>query len=330
MIGADALRPPAPNEPTANAYKDWLHLNVFDFHGGNVGILNASLHGAPQDARSLAVGVGLVRNPERGWIGEVETGPLAAAAVGRAGIGFPHMALAIAADGVHATNRATVAPIELRIEAKPASRPINTGESFPFGSGWIGWRAIPRLDLLGRFEIAGRPIDLKRSAAYHDHNWGRWHWGDDAGWEWGAFSATLGPTLVFSVITDRSHKRRGVATLTLDDGARRRTWTGEQICMSTSGRLHRLDRRLPGALAALHQDRAHPSLPRRVSIEADDGFDRVALQLDVESAVQLITADPIVRGYSFIHELVGDFHYRANVSRRSFDGWGLGVFEYVD
>jgi hypothetical protein len=330
MTPADVLRPPSTNDPTANAYKDWLHLNVFDFERGNVAILNASLHGAPDDSRSLAVGVGLVRHPERGWIGEIETGPLADAAVGRAGIGLGNMAIAIARNNVLARERASFAPIEIDLDANPVAHPIDSGERFPFGTGWIGWRAIPRLEVSGRYAIAERPIDLDRSAAYHDHNWGRWFWGDDIGWEWGAFLTPRGPSFVFTVVTNRSHQHRGPATLTLDDGARRRTWTGSQLHLQLSGRLEHLDRRLPGALAALHQDRAHPSLPRSIAVEADDGFDRAVLQIEVESAVQLITADPIARGYSFIHEMVGDFFYRTNIGGRAREGWGLGVFEYVD
>jgi hypothetical protein len=326
----DVLRPPSTNDPTANAYKDWLHLNVFDFKGGNVAILNASLHGSPNDSRSLAVGVGLVRHPERGWIGEIETGPIAHAAVGRAGIGLGHMAIAFAKDNILARERAALAPIQIDLDAAPLAHPIDAGERFPFGSGWIGWRAIPRLELKGRYAVAEKVIDLDRTAAYHDHNWGRWFWGDDIGWEWGAFLAPRSPSFVFTLVTDRSHKHRGPPTLTLDDGTQRRTWSDSQVRLQLSLRLERVDRRLPGAMAALHQDRAHAALPRSISIDADDGFDRAMLQMEVESAVQLITADPMVRGYSFIHEMVGDFFYRTNISGRARNGWGLGVFEYVN
>jgi hypothetical protein len=330
-VSADTLRPPAPGDPAAAAYKDWLHLNLFDFESGNVALVNASLHGAPADPRSLAAGLLLVRNPERGWLGELETGPRAGAAIGAAGIGLERVALALGAGGhVLGDARAPHGPVALRLDATPAARAIDVEARLPFGSGWIAWRAVPRLDLRGRCTVGEREIDLRRSAAYHDHNWGRWFWGDDFGWEWGAFLTPQDVTFVFAVVTDRTHRRRGPATFALDAGGRRRSWSDAQTRIAFSGRLERVERRLPGALAALHQDRARPALPRTVTISADDGFDRVELQFEAESAVQLIAADPAVRGYSFIHELAGDFFYRGTVRGRRLEGWGLGVFEHVD
>ena len=68
----DALRPPLPLDPTRAAYKDWLHLNVFDPHSGLVALLNASLHGAPENAQSRAIGTALGYLPDAGWVGNVE------------------------------------------------------------------------------------------------------------------------------------------------------------------------------------------------------------------------------------------------------------------
>jgi hypothetical protein len=327
----DTLQPPSPYDPTAAAYKDWLHLNVFDFRDGNIAIVNASLHGAPADPRSLAVGLALVRSPEHGWLGEMESGPRADAAIWPAGIGLERMALALGAGGdVLADARALRSPLELQLHTTPVTRAIDAGARFPLGGGWIAWRAVPRLGVRGRYAVGEHAVDVGRTAAYHDHNWGRWFWGDDFGWEWGAFLTPDDATFVFAVVTDRTHRRRGHATFTLDAGGRRRTWTDAQVRIAFAGRLDGVARRLPGALAALHQDRAHPALPRTVTIQADDGVDRIELQFEAESAVQLITADPAVRGYSFIHELAGDFFYRGTVQRRPVEGWGMGVFEHVD
>jgi hypothetical protein len=89
-------------------------------------------------------------------------------------------------------------------------------------------------------------------------------------------------------------------------------------------------RRLPGGLAALHQDRAHPSLPARVDIRADDGVDRVDVELRVLAAAQLIAGEPMQPGYGFIHELVGDFSASSVIAGERRSWQGLAVFEYVD
>ena len=47
-------------------------------------------------------------------------------------------------------------------------------------------------------------------SAYHDHNWGRFRWGDDFGWEWGSVlpASSEDPwSLVFMRMTDRRRLR---------------------------------------------------------------------------------------------------------------------------
>ena len=58
---------------------------------------------------------------------------------------------------------------------------------------------MSRLTASGSVTTGTTTIDVRRASAYHDHNWGRWHWGDDVGWEWGAFMAeSPGPAIVIS------------------------------------------------------------------------------------------------------------------------------------
>jgi hypothetical protein len=88
-------------------------------------------------------------------------------------------------------------------------------------------------------------------------------------------------------------------------------------------------RRFPGALAALHQDRAEVQLPDTVQIRARDGFDHLSIIFRARSAAQLITADPVIPGYGFIHELPGEFDASGQLNGKLFQHVGLGLFEYV-
>ena len=72
MIVTDRLRRPSAVDLTADSYKDWLHVNVFDFARRRVALVNVSLHGAPDDPRSLAAAALLVGDVERGWLQHVE------------------------------------------------------------------------------------------------------------------------------------------------------------------------------------------------------------------------------------------------------------------
>jgi hypothetical protein len=185
--------------------------------------------------------------------------------------------------------------------------------------------------LAGSVRAAGVALDPARATGYHDHNWGRWHWGDDLGWEWGCLHATGGgPAFVVSRTTDREHGRTADAFLLAMHGGRRRRWAGRRVTLEPSGRLEARPRRLPGAMAALHQDRARPRLPDRVVVRAADGNDRVELVFRPRAVAQLIAADPTGRGFGFVHELVGDFTASFAFGGVAGECHGLGVFEHVD
>jgi hypothetical protein len=329
----DWLRPPPPIDPDAAAYKDWLHLNVFDHASGTVMLFNTSLHGAPFDGRARVIGTAMVHQPGVGWSGNMSVSGFGEAVIGSTSIATEGVALAVEPQdgGVLVSAAFPEDALEASISTRRDSSPIAVEERLPFGSGWISWYAVPRLTVTGRVTVAGRSLDLAGASAYHDHNWGRWHWGDDAGWEWGACLATgSGPTFVFSRTSSRDHRRHGPLTLHLQHGAMRRRWTGDSVRIELAGRSALTLRRLPGSLAALHQDRVQPALPDRVTVHARDGVDRLDLEFRPDGGAQLIAADPTHRGYGFVHELVGRFTAEATIAGRVHRASGLGVFEFVD
>jgi hypothetical protein len=327
----DTLRPPSAFDPAADAYKDWLHLNILDHASGSVGIFNASLHGSPRDARARAIGTALVHSPAAGWVGNVEVADVADANVGATSIALARIAVAThPGGGVLASARLPHDGLEAGITATRAAHAIDIEHRLPFGSGWISWYVIPRLRVVGGWSIDGVRTDLSGATAYHDHNWGRWHWGDDAGWEWGTW-AGVDPdvTVVVSRATDRAHRTSTGTLLVLDVRGERRAFSDAAIDIRSDGPFRGRMRRLPGALAALHQDRTATTLPARVRIRAFDGVDSVTLTFDVRAAAQLIAGDPVRRGYGFLHEMVGAFEGECRVGGAHVQFGGLGIFEYV-
>jgi len=116
----------------------------------------------------------------------------------------------------------------------------------------------------------------------------------------------------------------------MDHGKTSRTFVSPQAKIEYLGSLEKVTRRLPGAMAALHQSRARSRLPRTTRLRADDGKYAPALEFTARSALQVITADPIAGGYGFIHEAAGEFAYELKAARNSGAGCGLGILEYVD
>ena len=325
----DSLRPPLPTDPDAPAYKDWLHLNIFDHATGAIGLFNTSLHGAPAAAASRTIGTALLHVPKIGWAGNVAVRGFDETAIGQSSVALDRLAVAAFPDRVLVSADYPDDAFGATITALTAARSVAVEERLAFGTGWISWYVVPRLTVSGSVTTSTTTIDLGRASAYHDHNWGRWHWGDDVGWEWGAFVAEApGPAIVISRTTDRDHRRGGRPTLLVEQGGARRRFSGG-VTLSLEGLFDAPLRRLPGVMAALHQDRAKPAIPLRVRVRAADGIDDIALTFTTRAAAQLIAADPFRPGYGFVHELVGSFAVRGNLAGERCDAEGLGVFEYV-
>ena len=332
MSDFDLLRIPSPLDPSAPAYKDWFHLNLFDHATGTVGLINVSLHGAPADARSRAVGTALFHDADGRWRGGVEIAGIDEVTA------IPHGVLmagtAIITDperrSLHASVEQPAEGLSGRICGTIAAKPIRIAFAQPFGSGWIHWYVAPRIALTGDLRLGGVAQDLTTWSGYHDHNWGRWFWGEDIGWEWGAFATPIpGPLFVLARLTDRLHRRRGPAQLIVVEQAQVRTFPAGTVKADYGGRFSGPLRRLPGALAALHPDRAQPDLPGMLTVEASSGLDWVRLRFEPRGAAQLIEGDPARPGYSFIHEMAGAFVAEGRIRDRDLKANGLGVFEHV-
>ena len=333
MILLDRLRPPAPFDPTAPAYKDWLHVNLVDHRSGAVGLVNCSLHGAPSDPRARAVAAALVDVPGVGWAGNVAVRDLDRAQLRPGGVAVDVAALAVdhAAGSVEASAHLRDDALSLRLSARAEAPATAVEERLPFGDGWISWYVVPRLAVTGHLAVGEARLDLAGASAYHDHNWGRWHWGDDVAWDWGCFLAPApGPAVVVARTADRSRRRLGPPFVVVQAEGRRRTYRGAAVTLERSGHHPGLLRRVPGAMAALRSDRAAPRLPAAVIVAVDDGRDRLRLRFSVRAAAQLVLADPVTGRHSFLHELSGEFVCDGRVAGSDVGDRGLGVVEILD
>lgn len=332
-VSPDTLRPPGPFDSARFLYKDWLHLNLFDHDSGSIGLFNISLHGAPEDPRSVAVGTALFDIPGSAWVGDTEVRRMSEASLGLSSVGLE--TLALDADLPSSALRVSArmeGGIQARFRASALSRPIRVERRHPFGSGWISWLVIPRLSVDGRVGVDDRTLDLRESRAYFDHNWGRWAWGDDIGWEWGTFvpRSEEGPNIVLARTTNRDHTEGSPPYLSVDVPSGRRSFLGRSVTIEMGAWAERRVQRLPGAMAALHQDRQAPMLPGRVRIRADNGLDHIDVEFRKRSGAQLVAGEPTRRGYTFIHELAGDFLAEGRIGGKNVTADGLAVFEYVN
>ena len=281
------------------------------------------------------MGTVLLHSPESGWTSHVEILSYSEANVGVSSIGLQDVAIAVdqLRGTIHASVTGASSRFSSRLLAEPVSLPLDVGQAMPLGSGWISWYLVPNMRISGEWDVAGHPAVCKRLAGYHDHNWGRWHWGDDFGWEWGCFLADPqgleAPSFVFARTCDRRHQRYGESFLLADLGGTRRRFCSDNIAIRMTAQFRGVLHRVPGAMAALHQEMAQPDLPASLELVARRGADRVHVSFEARAAAQFITADPVVRGYGFIHELVGKYSCFGCLGRKEFGSKGYAVFEYV-
>jgi hypothetical protein len=333
VIALDHLRPPAPGDASAPAYKDWLHVNLFDHSSGAVGLVNVSLHGSPRTKVARAVGTALIELPGAGWIGNLDVRPLDQARISTEAISLDRIAVGIDSRSglVMASALLPDEGLQGSLTATVTGPPLISAEPTPVNQGWISWYALPRLAVRGELKIGEETLALQRCSGYADHNWGRWFWGQGLGWEWGTFMCEGdGPAVVLAQLTDRLQRPMADPLLEVRVSGARRRFTGSAVRLEWSGVLEAPPRRLPGALAALFTDRAVPRLPARLMARADDGIDMVEVTFTARAAAQLILADPVYHGYSFLHELVGACSCRCRIQGMQVDGSGLAVVEHVD
>ena len=322
VIIADGLRPPAASTPRRPPTRTGCTSSCSTIARASAGLVNVSLHGAPADPRSRAVGTALLHVPDEGWVGQRR-----GARPQRGGdrpdqhrpaSRWPSPSTARAARCTRRCACPTTASGSIWSPTRSCA-PCRGSSRSRWGRAGSPGTSCRGSVAAGRATVAGRSLDLAQASAYHDHNWGRWHWGQDLGWEWGCFLAPApGPAFFLSRI-DRprpSQRTRGSCTSPIPDG-RQRTFAGravERLRPTAASRPR--SARLPGVAgrAPLRPRRARAS-SEPCSLRADDGTDRVEIRFTARAAAQIIAGDPVEPGYGFVHELVGEFEFAASHRR---------------
>jgi hypothetical protein len=198
----------------------------------------------------------------------------------------------------------------------------------------LSWFFVPRLAASGTVSIDGEEEEIEDAPAYHDHNWGRFRWGDDFSWEWGSVlprdaRSQLG--VVMMRVTDRARTVSRSQSLSL--------WRGEghpvvfrdgDLHVRAEGRLAMLRRRhlrLPRAMSLLAAERAH-DIPARVLLEGHNDDGDITLIFGAEDVAELVLPSE-TDGHRVVslYEVTGEATLRGEVRGETIDLEGAGVFE---
>jgi hypothetical protein len=323
---------PVPVGAGASWEKEWFHFAILGQREDT--ILNLSFGGdaRPAAAPGERVARTILLVHDHGWFGgiestperDIEIGPGLRVQLGNNVVRFEggRFILSAALEG---------RPASLYLMARPLTRPLLVeGDRAARQSGWA---VIPRL--VGRGSVvAGRRVHrLEEALIYHDHNWGRWRWGDDLSWEWG-FGLPDDPSVPWSLVFSRTSDRARGLTSSL----RLLAWNGEsmirrfdsaEIRITPEGQARSIQvPKVPPPMAMLAPELT-TEVPERLHVEADSGDDRLALDFKIEAIVQILVPNERDLGVTVINETVGRVRADGRIAGETVRMDGRGHIEFV-
>lgn len=331
---SDFLRAPLLACAQPDGFKEWHH---FAIQGRTSRLLiNFSLNNESRQAGQLRLAprVIVIAHDQR-WTGAVQrfddSEVDVAADLGGLAIGGNRMT--VRPDGYELVIDLPEQGIKGEIRLASVSRPFVVNNQ-PVGNGRMCWLFVPRLRADGWLRIGGREHRLESELAYHDHNWGRFLWGDDFGWTWG----TILPhdpeepwSLVFLQMTDRKRLRclsQGIYVWHDDEPAAIILHAGVQT--RSSGVLGRApDCILPPPMRLL-LDGGVPDVPERLEICAARAGDTVQAEFRPQSYARVAQPSEVsLRRSTVLCETSGTARVRGSVNGEDFNFNGAGVFEFL-
>jgi hypothetical protein len=329
----DFLRAPVQGNARPTDFKEWHHFVV---HGRDIRLLiNFSLNNEAfglDEARVRPRVIVIAHCAD--WSGAIER--------------YERRALTVSADLGELTiggNRMTVLPdgycvtidlpdrdIRADLRFSSTSRPFLVRNQ-PLGEGRINWLFVPRLRARGWLHISGQEHRFEDALAYHDHNWGRFRWGDDFGWTWGTILPTEPGSpwsMVFMQTTDRSRLRcLSQALYVWHHNEPAAIFRHATVRTHSDGRLSRAaDCTMPPPMRLL-LDGEVPGVPERIDVTATRAGDTVHAEFRSHSYARLAQPSEVhLDRTTVLCETGGTARASGTIRGEEVDFAGTGVFEF--
>lgn len=332
----DFFRWPAPWAVAGSLFKEWQHFCIY---GPTADVLvNISLveTGPPLLRERGAFGrvITLVRAPK--WQGQIARFEARDFDVERGRIDISLGAGAkLSFDGMSYRLQLTLerAGIAADLRLQPVSIPAPAYEIDVEDGPAINWVVFPRLLAWGTVEIGGHIHHFDGALAYHDHNWGHFHWGSDFSWEWG-YGLPRDPnvpwSLVFVRLSDRAHRRTLMqGAFVWRDGACVAVFRDSKVSVRRNGLLRSKDiLKVPPVL-----DLAHPGsatdVPQTLTVTGRDGTSWVEACFDSRDIAQVLIPNDTGPGITVINEVSAGLRARGEIAGRPLSVEGGAIFEYL-
>jgi hypothetical protein len=334
LARSDFLRAPVLGTARPDGFKEWYHFVVHS--QGYRLLINFSLtnEASPAGQSRLAPRVIVIAHDER-WTGAIERFDESeldvSADLGELTIGGNRMA--VWPDGYQLVIDLPRNDIRGELHFTPVSRPFVVNNQ-PVGDGRMCWLFVPRLRTDGWLRVGGKELRLDGDVAYHDHNWGRFWWGEDFGWTWGTILPQT-PTDPWSAVYLRMTDRRRLCCLSQalyvwhhDEPAA--IFRHAAVKTRSRGLLGRpADCTLPSPMRLL-LDGEVPDVPELIEITATRAGDNVHAEFRPRSYARLVQPSEVRLDRSVVLcESSGTARMHGSINGQSIDFTGTGVFEFL-
>ena len=219
--------------------------------------------------------------------------------------------------------------LEAHLTLTPASLPA-TVQNVQLAPGCpLGWVILPHLEARGTLRLADDTHRVDGARAYHDHNWGRFRFGDDFAWEWGQVHA--GPFhAVFSRTTDRAGGQVSNQELLVWRGPRLvALFHRDELRVRLEGRISASDMDLPAELALLASGGA-TGVPATVTIQAHRDDRRLTLRCTSQRLARLLVPTQTdLEGLVRLNEVPVQGWIDGQLGKTPVHEEATGVFEFV-
>lgn len=322
----------------ARGHKEWFHMCVQT--GTLELILNFNVELPP---RLGVAGRVICLWRDHGWHGCMTSAAPSEvrAARGRVDVGIGMHRLMAEAGMFHVRVCSPEHDVEVDLRLVPQTAPLRATSQGFGGGGALHWGVVPALRAYGTLCVPGRRERVEDAPAYHDHNWGRWRWGDNFAWHWG-YALPARPAkrddndaevaLVYSRLLDRAGLVERDRRLNVWLGpALARVFVGREIVWHSRGILRPTKvLRLPAVLALAAPGEALGA-PAEMELVARSGRDAltVTVRCDPHAAAQFLVPDETGLTTTVIDELVTTIDVTGVVGGRRLTAAARGIFEAV-
>jgi hypothetical protein len=336
---ADLFHRPVPSGTRAEWHKEWYHFCVL---GPTVQvILNFSLSGDTRPAAlpgaQLARLIVMTRQiaPDVVWDGDVEAFPSRDVCIASDVIDlrFGHNTVHFHGGAFDLSVALQSRPVALKVQLRPLAWPLQMRNNARIGEGMLNWLTVPRLTANGTLTVGRRVYVLEQAPAYHDHNWGRWLWGQDFAWQWGFGLSNPDAlwSLVFYRTTDRARRRVKDASLALWKGGRlKHVFTQREVQVRPSGYLarSRVDK-FPRVMALISPETT-TDVPRHLDVIASTGGDELRCHFQAEDVAQVVVPNETDLDSTLINQAIGRVTLEGRVDGEIVSMEGRGIFEFLN